>query len=329
MFKDCEPCLESIAPRNTKKELTESVSVGCGENRIGRKLVITDNRYRYREAIYIKERIVKFIEKSVRENDYRGAVIGISGGIDSAVVGKLAVEALGRQRVFGLLLPERDSSARTIRDSRLVVDFLGIEYKIKRISGALRAIGTYRLEPPALFIPSNIKENYVKSKWKALSDDSFLDDLLNRGNEEFLKGLAYYRSKHRMRLVALYLEAEKRNYAVLGTTNKTEKLCGFYVKWGDDSSDIEPIMHLYKTQVYTLARELKIPRSIIDKPPTPDLVPGITDEFALGMKYSELDAILEKIERGEETTSPDSKVGRVRKILDAAKFRDIRNLSIQ
>ncbi|HOI35031.1 MAG TPA: hypothetical protein PLU98_07300, partial [Mesotoga infera] len=111
MFKDCEPCLESIAPRNTKKELTESVSVGCGENRIGRKLVITDNQYRYREAIYIKERIVKFIEKSVRENDYRGAVIGISGGIDSAVVGKLAVEALGRQRVFGLLLPERDSSA--------------------------------------------------------------------------------------------------------------------------------------------------------------------------------------------------------------------------
>ncbi len=329
MFIDYEPCLESIASRNTKKELTESVSAGYGGNRTGKKLVKTNNRYRYREAIEIKEAIVQFIEKSVRENNYKGAVIGISGGIDSAVVGKLAVEALGKERVFGLLLPERDSSARTMRDSRLVVDFLGIEHKIKRISGALRAIGAYHLQPPALLIPSKIKENFVKSKWKELSDDSFLDDLMNKGNEEFLKGLAYYRSKHRIRLVALYLEAEKRNYAVLGTTNKTEKLCGFYVKWGDDSSDIEPIIHLYKTQVYTLARDLKIPRSIIDKPPTPDLVPGITDEFALGMKYSELDAILEKIERDEETTPPDSKVGRVRKILEAAKFRDTRNLSIQ
>ncbi len=276
----------------------------------------------------MKDRIIEFIRKAVLDNNYRGAVIGISGGIDSALVGKLAVESLGKDRVFGLLLPERDSSPETLADSKLVVSYLGIEYKIQRLTGALRGIGTYRLQPPAIFIPSGIKEKYVRSKWNALSEDPFLDDLRNRGNEEFSKGLAYYRSKHRMRLVALYLEGEKRNYAVLGTTNRTEKLCGFYVKWGDDSTDIEPIMHLYKTEVYELSRKLGIPEKIIDKAPTPDLVPGITDEFSLRMKYRELDEILERLDTGKEIDPLDDKTQRVLKILEAAKFRDLRNLSI-
>jgi NAD+ synthase len=276
----------------------------------------------------LKDRIIEFIRKAVLDNNYKGAVIGISGGIDSALVGKLAVESLGKDRVFGLLLPERDSSPETLADSKLVVSYLGIEYKIQKLTGALRGIGTYRLQPPALFIPSGIKEKYVRSKWNALSEDPFLDDLRNRGNEEFSKGLAYYRSKHRMRLVALYLEGEKRNYAVLGTTNRTEKLCGFYVKWGDDSTDIEPIMHLYKTEVYELSRKLGIPEKIIDKAPTPDLVPGITDEFSLRMKYRELDEILERLDTGKEIDPLDDKTQRVLKILEAAKFRDLRNLSI-
>ncbi len=276
----------------------------------------------------MKDRIIEFIRKAVLDNNYKGAVIGISGGIDSALVGKLAVESLGKDRVFGLLLPERDSSPETLADSKLVVSYLGIEYKIQKLTGALRGIGTYRLQPPALFIPSGIKEKYVRSKWNALSEDPFLDDLRNRGNEEFSKGLAYYRSKHRMRLVALYLEGEKRNYAVLGTTNRTEKLCGFYVKWGDDSTDIEPIMHLYKTEVYELSRKLGIPEKIIDKAPTPDLVPGITDEFSLRMKYRELDEILERLDTGKEIDPLDDKTQRVLKILEAAKFRDLRNLSI-
>ena len=276
----------------------------------------------------MKDRIIEFIRKAVLDNNYKGAVIGISGGIDSALVGKLAVESLGKDRVFGLLLPERDSSPETLADSKLVVSYLGIEYKIQKLTGALRGIGTYRLQPPALFIPSGIKEKYVRSKWNALSEDPVLDDLRNRGNEEFSKGLAYYRSKHRMRLVALYLEGEKRNYAVLGTTNRTEKLCGFYVKWGDDSTDIEPIMHLYKTEVYELSRKLGIPEKIIDKAPTPDLVPGITDEFSLRMKYRELDEILERLDTGKEIDPLDDKTQRVLKILEAAKFRDLRNLSI-
>lgn len=274
----------------------------------------------------MKSEIVNFIKRTIDKYDYKGSVIGISGGIDSAVVAKLCVEALGKDKVFGVLLPERDSSSSTVDDSKLVCDYLGISYIKKSISPILRTMGVYLLQPPALFIPERIKKNYVKNKWKSLSkEDTFLEDLQNKGNEEFLKGIAYYRAKHRVRMCCLYMEAEKRNYAVIGTTNKTEYVTGFYVKWGDDSVDIEPIMHLYKTQVFQLARELKIPEKIINKPPTPDLIPGVTDEFALGMTYKEIDRILRKIEYRQDLKGEDSKkVERVKKILKVAEKRNIR-----
>ncbi len=274
------------------------------------------------------DEIIGFIRDSVTKYSYKGAVIGISGGIDSAVVGKLAVEALGKGKVFGLLMPERDSSRDTIKDSKLVAKFLGIDFKVKRITSTLRAIGSYKLQPSAFLIPQTIKEKYVKHKWEELSSDPFLDDLRNRGNEEFRKGLAYYRSKHRVRMISLYLEAEKRGYAVLGTTNKTELLCGLYVKWGDDSSDIEPIIHLFKTEVIDLARQLHIPDRIIEKPPSPDLIPGVTDENAFGMTIDDLDESLRRIEGGKALDPQDSKSMRVLKILESARYRELRNLAI-
>ncbi len=272
--------------------------------------------------------IVDFIRSTVLKWGYRGAVIGISGGIDSAVVGKLAVDALGNRNVFGLLMPERDSSKDTLEDSKLVAHFLGIDFKVKNISSILRAVGCYRLQPPALLIPQSFKERYVRDKWQQLSSDPFLDDLADRGSEEFKRGLAFYRAKHRVRMVSLYLEAEKRGYAVLGTTNKTEWLCGLYVKWGDDSSDIEPIKHLFKTEVISLARELGIPERIIEKPPSPDLIPGVTDETAFGMSFTELDEALIKIEAGEKPNPHDKKAVRIMEIVKAAEHRQFRNLSI-
>ena len=104
-------------------------------------------------------------------------------------------------------------------------------------------------------------------------------------------------------MVRLYFEAEKRGYAVAGTTNLTEFLTGFYIKWGDDSTDIEPIMHLYKSQVYKLASEIDVPQKIIDKKPSPDIAPGITDEYALGMSYENIDRILEKLRAGGNTST--------------------------
>ena len=121
--------------------------------------------------------------------------------------------------------------------------------------------------------------------------------------------------------------------AVVGTTNLTELLTGFYIKWGDDSADIEPIMHLYKTDVFRMADELDIPRRIIQKKPSPDIAPGITDEFALGMTYEKLDRILKKIRTEDECGisvmgERNAEMNRVMDILAAAQYRNIRNVNL-
>ncbi|KLO23368.1 NAD(+) synthase [Marinitoga sp. 1155] len=268
--------------------------------------------------------IKKFIVENLKKYNYNGVVIGISGGIDSAVVGKLCVEAIGNSNVMGLILPERDSSPETVNDAKMVCEFLGIKYKVINISPILKKIGVYNLEPSTFFIPRKIQEKYVRKEFKKRN---YTDDLMNKGDKDFLKGLAYYRIKHRIRMVLLYFYAEQINYAVIGTTNKTELKVGFYVKYGDDSVDIEPIMHLYKTQVFDLAKELNIPEKIISKSPSPDLIPGITDEYAMGITYKDLDRILLKIENNKDLSDENlDMVKKVKMFLKAAKYREIKNI---
>ena len=275
-----------------------------------------------------KERIIEFIRENIRRYEYKGAVIGISGGIDSAVAGKLLVEALGKENVFGLLLPERDSSRNTIADSRLVCNFLEIEYSLKPITPLVRALGVYRMKPPAGLFPRRFQEIYAVNVWKS-TESPYINDLKTAGGDKNRRNLAYYRTKHRFRMIRLYFEAEKRGYAVIGTTNLTEMLTGFYIKWGDDSTDIEPIMHLYKTEVFKLAEELGIPNQIIEKKPSPDIAPGITDEFAVGMSYEKLDYILRGLEKNLPMPEADeSDIKRVKEILEAAEYRNVRNLSL-
>ncbi len=275
-----------------------------------------------------KERIVEFIRTQIAKYEFEGAVIGISGGIDSAVVGKLLTEALGRERVFALILPERDSSKRTVSDSLLVCRYLGIRYSVKSISPLVRRLGIYRTKPPAFIFPRKIQEDYVRAQWQKTSSP-YINDLKSAGGQSNRRNLAYYRTKNRLRMTTLYYEAEQRGYAVAGTINRTEFLIGFYVKWGDDSSDIEPIMHLYKTQVFELAREIGLPQRIIEKEPSPDLAPGITDEFAIGLSYTDLDRILKKNELSLPLSDEDPElVEKVQKILAAVPYRKIRNLSL-
>ncbi|WP_041446467.1 NAD(+) synthase [Pseudothermotoga thermarum] len=274
--------------------------------------------------------ICNFIFDFVEKYGYKGIVVGISGGLDSAVTAALCVKAIGSEKVFGLIMPERDSSKDTVKDAKLVCEWLKIPFKVKSITPILRKIGVYKLFPPARLFPRSFQERYVLNKWRKLSQDPFIDDLLSKGNDQFLKGLAFYRIKHRVRMCLLYFEAEQRGYAVASTENKTEYLTGLYVKWGDDCGDISPIAHLYKTQVFDLAKKLDVPEKIIAKAPSPDLIPGIDDEFALGMSYQELDQILVAIETGKDlSTFPTEKVNRVKKILEAAKVRNLRNYRIE
>lgn len=280
----------------------------------------------------MKQICVNFIREIVEKYDFNGCVIGISGGLDSAVVGALCCEAVGSDHVMGLLLPERDSAKNTLRDSKLVCNHLGIRYKVQNIKGILKRMGAYSLKPPATLVPRKFQESYVRKKWEELSQtDTFIEDLEGKGSREFLEGLAFYRVKHRTRMCLLYLKAEQQNYAVMGTSNKTELMTGFYVKWGDDSTDIEPVKHLYKTQIFELAKTLELPPSIIAKAPSPDLIPGITDEFALKIKYQDLDRILMKIENDGKGLENEYKkdVDRVKLILAAAKKRKIKNLGLK
>jgi len=274
------------------------------------------------------ETIKKFIKTNIEKYKFKGVVIGISGGIDSAVVGKLLVDSLGRDNVFGLILPERDSAPETTHDAVLVCDYLGIKYNIINITGVLRKIGVYSLKPPAFPFPRSIQKKYSRNVWNN-EEEPFIQDLTTQGDESFSESLAYYRTKPRIRSILLYFEAEKRNYAVAGCTNKTEYLTGFYTKWGDEVCDIEPIRHLYKTEVFEIAEKLNIPQKIIEKTPSPDIAPGITDEFALGIDYSELDRILFKIENNEDLYDENKdNVNKIKEILDNRKYREAKQLHL-
>jgi len=276
----------------------------------------------------IKSEIIKFIQDEFKKYKYFGVVIGISGGIDSTVTAKLLVEALGKKRVFGLLMPERDSYKDTLKDSKMVCEYLGIKYKVQDLSPVLRKMDVYKMKPPAKIFPRKYQEKYAKKQWENV-ESPYIKDLKNSGGDENRKNLAYYRVKHRLRMTYLYLEAEKRGYAVAGATNKTEMKTGFYVKWGDESSDMEPILHLYKTQVQKLGEYLDIPEKIQNKKPTPDIAPGIDDEYALGIDYNTLDRILIKIDNNENLNDESQEdVGKVKEILEFAQLRNVKNESL-
>ena len=263
--------------------------------KIKEKLTIQDPR-----ALCVK--LEAFIKNTVEEYGREGCILGNSGGIDSALVAFLAVRALGKDRVKMLFLPERDSSSDSYRHALEVANALDVPMKSISLTPLLRKMGVYKLEPSPLFIPRSIQERYVINKHKKYDDDestTFMKTLKGGGsNVQLRKDIAYYRIKHRLRMAILYYYGEMENYMVLGTSNRSEKMTGLFIKYGDGASDLEPLAGLYKTQVYRLAEYLKLPQSIIEKAPTPDLAPGLTDEQTLNLSYDRLDTILAGLDMG-------------------------------
>ena len=260
------------------------------------------------DPAHVAQKIERFLKEHASALCREGAVLGVSGGIDSALVATLAVRAFGPEQVLALLLPERDSSADSERDALVVIRQLGIRHKKIDLAPMLSALGTYKRVPLHFLRVRKIKATVIRQQHdqhsRALGELPFLAGLLGtRGlsrQRTLDAGQAYARAKHRVRLVTLYFHAELNNHMVLGTTNKSEAMSGFVVKWGDNVADVEPILPLYKTQVRELARYLGVPETIIEKAPSPDLLPGITDEYALGMSYDRLDQILSGLEQGHE-----------------------------
>jgi len=238
----------------------------------------------------------------------RGLVVAISGGIDSSVSAALAVEAVGPERVFGLLLPERDSSSASLERGLLLVRHLGIRHVVQDISPVLEAIGCYRWRDEAIraVFPQygpGWKNKIVIAGGAQGRFNHFLlvvQDPDGRQYQQrlrlnqYLQIVAATNFKQRIRKTLEYFHADRLNYAVVGTPNRLEFDQGFFVKNGDGAADVKPIAHLYKSQVYALAHHLGLPPAICAATPTTDtysLVQG-QDEFYFALPYQQMDLAL-------------------------------------
>lgn len=258
-----------------------------------------------REVEKISTRLVEIVGRKLRR---RGVVVAMSGGIDSSVSAALAVQAFGRQKVFGLLLPERDSSLESEDHGRLLAEQLGIEYLKHDIAPVLEAIGCYRWRDDAI---RELFPDY-RSDWKnKIAISGGLDGRFNffklivqsptgqtfdqrLDYKQYLQIVAATNYKQRVRKNIEYFHADRLNYAVVGTPNRLEYDQGFFVKNGDGSADVKPIAHLFKTQVYALARHLQLPDAICNARPTTDTysLPQGQDEFYFALPYEQMDIAL-------------------------------------
>jgi NAD+ synthase len=232
------------------------------------------------------ERICAWMRASLQEIHRKGAVVAISGGIDSSLTAALAVRALGPERVVGLILPERDSSEDAETLARVLAEQLGIQTVRHDITGALEALGCYRGLGEAFrqVIPeygkgwktkltlSPIREEATLRHFSLIAQAPDGTEVKKRlAAEQYLEILASSNFKQRVRKMLEYHHADRLNFAVLGTPNRLEYELGFFVKFGDGAADLKPIAHLYKSQVYQLADVLGLPEEILARSPTTDL----------------------------------------------------------
>jgi NAD+ synthase len=245
----------------------------------------------------------------------RGVVVGISGGVDSAVVAALAARAVGPERVLGLLMPERDSSPDSLRLGQEVAGRFGLPFVEENIEEILGAAGCYARQAEAVrrVFPDYEDGGRFKLTFPQSGSGSGLNvpvlTIERQGGhlasarmplEAYLCLLAATNFKQRTRAMVAYYHADRLRYAVAGTPNRLEYDQGFFVKGGDGLADVKPIAHLYKTQVYQLADHLGIPAAIVNRTPTTDTypLPQTQEEFYFGLPYRQMDLCLYGYDRG-------------------------------
>lgn len=259
------------------------------------------------------EKTINSIENFVKEEilvefQRKGAVVGISGGVDSAVMASICARSVNPNRVLGLIMPEKESDPSSQILAKKIANQLGIETKIIDITPILESFGIYdNKEKIVIERFSNFNNNCkysvrVPSKFGNSAGIPFLEILDDENKKhqikisasEFLTLTASSSVKHRVRMTLSYYYAEKNNFCVVGTTNKSEFLQGYFVKYGDGGTDIEPLSNLYKSQIYQIGEFLKIPKEILEKDASPDIwsLKTSDEEFFYSVPYHVVDLIL-------------------------------------
>jgi NAD+ synthase len=258
--------------------------------------------------------VARRIEQAIRgqvlgQLKRRGAVLGMSGGVDSSVVAALCARALGRERVVALLMPERDSSHDALRLGRIAAESLGIRHVVEDIGPALAALGCYERQLEAirmavpeygegwrckLTMPSLLDGDRLSVTALTVADPDGHERTVRMPPAAYLQIVAATNFKQRLRKTMEYYHADRLHYAVAGTPNLLEYDQGFFVKQGDGAADFKPIAHLYKTQVYALAEYLEVPEEIRRRAPTTDTfsLAQSQEEFFFALPYGEMDLCL-------------------------------------
>lgn len=268
------------------------------------------------------ERLQNQVYKDLKR---QGAVVGTSGGIDSAVVAALCARAFGKDKMLGVLMPDKDSSPESTKLGEELARTFGYEHVIENVTAGLEGAGCYRRRDEAMarifpeykpgwkakiVLPTNILEKSQLNIFRlSITPPNGQPQTKRLPLKEYLQIVAASNMKQRIRMITLYYHAERLNYAVIGTGNKNEHDQGFFVKYGDGGADCKPIAHLFKTQVFQLAEYLGVPEGIRSRTPTTDTYPDeqTQEEFFFGLKFLTMDLLW----LGKEQGYPRAEVAQV------------------